>query len=403
MALFRSSELNSQLFIGLLNPGIGVLLAAAFFLLWLNRRDQVYVAVAASSYVTSTLAFLIQDVGPSLPYDLERLPSNICFLLTGCLLVSAVLMRYRLAIPYRTFAAIVALGAGGMYWFLVEQPSLTARIYTVNFLIGAIAVIGAAKLYRVEKQHLVDRLLFWALVVSAANFLLRPITIMSFSGSFDNFDSFQRSLYWTTVQFTQAMISVMFALNLLIAIAIDLIAELKQEANTDKLSGLLNRRGFEMEAAAVLERRGAEDASACLLIADLDHFKGINDTHGHAVGDEVIRLFGRQIAMAAAGKAVAGRIGGEEFAILIPNTSLGAARTFAESLRAGLALYCAGQLPPGLLPTTSIGVCVAERGTSLHVMMHRADEALYVAKREGRNQVQVHAPPADDPALTRRA
>lgn len=403
MALFRSSELNSQLFIGLLNPGIGVLLAAAFFLLWLNRRDQVYVAVAASSYVTSTLAFLIQDVGPSLPYDLERLPSNICFLLTGCLLVSAVLMRYRLAIPYRTFAAIVALGAGGMYWFLVEQPSLTARIYTVNFLIGAIAVIGAAKLYRVEKQHLVDRLLFWALVVSAANFLLRPITIMSFSGSFDNFDSFQRSLYWTTVQFTQAMISVMFALNLLIAIAIDLIAELKQEANTDKLSGLLNRRGFEMEAAAVLERRGAEGASACLLIADLDHFKGINDTHGHAVGDEVIRLFGRQIAMAAAGKAVAGRIGGEEFAILIPNTSLGAARTFAESLRAGLALYCAGQLPPGLLPTTSIGVCVAERGTSLHVMMHRADEALYVAKREGRNQVQVHAPPADDPALTRRA
>ena len=390
--------MNSQLFIALLNPGIGLLLASAFFLLWLNRRDQTYVAIAAASYVLSTLGFLIQDVGPNLPHDLERLPSNICFLLTGCLLVSAVLRRYRLDIPYLAFAAIVLAGAGGMYWFLVEQPNLTARIYLINFLVGAVAVIGAVKLRRIEKQHLVDRLLFWALVVSAANFLLRPITIMWLAGTFDSFDSFQRSLYWTTVLFTQAMISVMFALNLLVAIAIDLIAELRQEANTDKLSGLLNRRGFEVEAAAVLERCRAEGRPASLLIADLDHFKAINDTHGHSVGDEVISLFGRQIALAAAGKAVAGRVGGEEFAVLIPGIETGAAKIFAESLRTGLALYCAGQLPSPLLPTVSIGVCVARPAAELHEMMRHADEALYLAKRQGRNQVQVHAPAANDPA-----
>ena len=390
--------MNSQLFIALLNPGIGLLLASAFFLLWLNRRDQTYVAVAAASYLVSSVSFLIQDVGPSLPYDLERLPSNIGFLLTACLLVSAVLQRYRLRIPYIGFAAVVLAGAGGMYWFLVEQPSLSARIFLINFLVGVVAMTGAVKLYGIEKRHLVDRLLLVVLAVSAANFLVRPGAIMWLAGTFDSFDSFQRSLYWTTVQFTQAMISVSFALILLVATAIDLMAELRQEANTDKLSGLLNRRGFEAEATAALERCRAEGAPACLLIADLDDFKAINDTHGHSVGDQVIDLFGRQIALAAAGRGISGRIGGEEFAILLPGAEAGAARTFAEALRTGIALYCAGKLPSPLLPTVSIGVCMAEPGADLHDMMHRADQALYLAKRKGRNQVQVHAPTSGDPA-----
>lgn len=388
--------MGSQLFIGLLNPGIGVLLAAAFFLLWLNQRSQTYVAIAAVSYVMSSLAFLIQDVGPSLPMDLNRLPANVCFLLAACLLIGAVLRRYGLRIPYLAFAAIVIAGTAGMWWFLVEQPSLTWRIYLINFLLGTVAAIGAVKLRNVEKRHAIDRLLFWVTVISAANFYLRPAIIMLVVGTFDDFGSFQQSLYWTTVQFTQALISIMFALSLMVAIAIDLIGELKREANTDKLSGLLNRRGFEQEGAALLARCREQNLSACLMIADLDHFKQINDNWGHAAGDRVIGLFGQQIAAQASGYMVAGRIGGEEFAVIVPGIGLGAARRFAEALRTGLAERAAGNLPRGLAPTVSVGLCLSTPGAELYDLMRQADEALYRAKALGRDQVQVFTPRAAD-------
>ena len=384
--------MGSQLFIGLLNPGIGILLAAAFFLLWINQRSQTYVAMAAASYVLVAVAFLIQDVAPALSMDLNRLPANICFLLAACLLVGAVLKRYGIAVPYLAFAALLAIGAAGMWWLLIEQPNLTVRIYLINFLLGTIAAIGAVKLHGVEKRHAIDRLLFWVTVLSAANFYLRPTAIMVFVGTFDDFDSFQQSLYWTTVQFTQALISVMFALNLMVAIAMDLIVELKRDANTDKLSGLLNRRGFEQEAAAVLSRCHARGVPACLLIADLDHFKQINDNWGHAVGDRVISLFGQQIAAQMDENMVAGRIGGEEFAVIVSGVGLGGARQFAESLRSGLSGQTAVKLPRGLAPTVSIGLCLSFPGTDLYGLMRQADEALYNAKGLGRDQVQVFMP-----------
>src|SRR3546814_1115634 len=88
-------------------------------------------------------------------------------------------------------------------------------------------------------------LLFWVAALMAANLIVRPIVILSLVGGFDNYDGFQQSIYWTTVQFSQAMVSVLAAISLMVAIAVDLIAELRQQAESDPLSGLLNRRGFE--------------------------------------------------------------------------------------------------------------------------------------------------------------
>jgi hypothetical protein len=89
---------NGQFFISLLNPGIGLLFAAAFFLLWLNRHER-YVAYAAGAYTTSALAFLIQDLGPVLPMELQRLPANMGFLATGVLFAAAIIKRYDLPYP----------------------------------------------------------------------------------------------------------------------------------------------------------------------------------------------------------------------------------------------------------------------------------------------------------------
>ena len=381
--------MGGQIFISLLNPGIGLLLAAAFLLLWLNRRDQTYVAIAAASYALTTAGFVIQDIGPALPHQFHHVLSNLCFILAGCTLAAAVLTRYRIPVPYRPMVLIAVAAMAGHVWFLSVAPSLAGRIYAISFSLGMIALMTVVKLYSVPKPHLIDRLLICTAAVAAANFIIRPLLIAWLVGGYHSDEGFQQSVYWTTVQFTQAMISIAVALNLMVAVAIGLINELRHEANTDKLSGLLNRRGFEEEASAALRRQVARGWPVALLIADIDNFKSINDTYGHAVGDRVIAMLGELVARMSGADTVAGRIGGEEFAILMAGAELGAARGYAERLRAELPVYGSGRLPSGLTPTISVGVHVDHALTSLYDLLSRADIALYDAKRSGRDRTTV--------------
>ena len=395
--------MSSQIFIMLLNPGIGALLAAAFLLLWLYQRDKTYILLASAGYAINALSFFVQDVVfqyvlQPLPGNIDRLGTNLGFLLSGWFLCAAVLGRVGLRPSYRFLSVITLASLGGLAWFLLVEPSLAGRILSINAALGGMTSMLVVLLARAPRPDLIDRLLFWMAALSAANYILRPALILLLAGSFGNGADFQHSLYWTTVQFTQPLISIALALNLMVAIAIDLIGELRHEARTDKLSGLLNRGGFEAAANALLARKGADaNLPVCLIIADLDHFKQINDTFGHSIGDAVIGLFGRHIAAMASDTMVAGRIGGEEFAVLLPGHEVNAARLFAESLRACPWAYWSGMLPADLSPSVSIGVSAGLPGTDLHTLMNHADQALYDAKRAGRNQVSLFGskrPPA---------
>lgn len=383
--------MSGQFFISLLNPGIGILLAAAFFVLWSNRRGETYVLVAATSYLINALGFLVRDTVPSLPHEAQLIPANVLFISSGCLLSAAILLRYKIAPPYTSLIAVSIVAMAGQIWFLLAEPNIAARIYFVSFGLGAIASILAFKLWPIKKVHLIDRLLFWIACLSAVNFILRPVVILQFVEMRDGAD-FQQSLYWTTVQFTQAMISITIAFSLMVAVAVDLLEELRREAKIDKLSGLLNRKGFEVEAADLLARHAYNATPACLLLADLDYFKQVNDTYGHAAGDAVISIFGAAIKSAGAETMVAGRIGGEEFAMLILGVELSEARSIAESIRIALSEAAIGSLPPGLTPTVSIGLHVAPARVGLSELLRNADLSLYQAKRAGRNRVEVSAP-----------
>jgi len=382
---------NGQIFISLLNPGIGLLFAIAFFLLWLNHRER-YVAYAAWAYVATAAAFLIQDLSPVLPMELQRLPANFGFLATGALFAAAILTRYALPVPWRAMAVTIAISMAVFTWFLLVQPSIAARIYSVSIGAGVIALMIVRALWPLERPYFIDKVLFWVATLSALNLILRPIVILSLGGGFDNYVGFQQSVYWTTVQFSQAMVSIVAAISLMVAVAIDMIGALQRQADDDDLSGLLNRRGFEAAAGKALRRCADEGRPAALLIADLDKFKQVNDTHGHAVGDAIIAAFGAHVRAAGEDGLIAGRIGGEEFALLLPGAGIEAARQLAEAVRTGLAPACAGRIPPALTPTTSIGLAVNIPGAGLSQLMRQADEALYVAKRAGRNCVRTFAP-----------
>ncbi|MBL8652471.1 MAG: GGDEF domain-containing protein [Sphingopyxis sp.] len=384
--------MSGQFFIALLNPGMGLLLGAAFLLLWLHRRDQRYILLAALSYAAMAAGFLILDFAPILPFELQRLPANIGFLAAAYLLVAAAIDRYRLPVPWRGMAAVCGVALAFFLWFLLVQPSITHRVLSISIALGLLALRLPLALRGMPRAHLVDDILFWVGVLSAVNFIVRPLLIIGLTGGFSSYAGFQQSIYWTTVQFSQAMISILFALCLMVAAAIDLMAELRQQAESDTLSGLLNRRGFEGAAGTAVRAAADEDRPAALLIADLDHFKAVNDTHGHAAGDAIIAAFGAHARAHGPAGMIAGRIGGEEFALLLPGAGLDAARQLAEAIRTGFAAAAAGAIPASLVPTVSIGLAASLPGAGLSQLMRDADQALYAAKREGRDRVRAFTP-----------
>jgi diguanylate cyclase (GGDEF)-like protein len=164
------------------------------------------------------------------------------------------------------------------------------------------------------------------------------------------------------------------------------MAETQLQASTDTLTGLLNRRSFSEKVAAVPHNLHP----VAVAMADLDHFKNLNDTYGHETGDRALRLFARVLRDSLRGHDLISRYGGEEFAIAFPDcSSVDATRalnTVATQLDAAITV---GGLPKF---TSSFGITEIEPGEELAAALRRADDALLVAKRSGRNQIVLHDP-----------
>jgi diguanylate cyclase (GGDEF)-like protein len=158
---------------------------------------------------------------------------------------------------------------------------------------------------------------------------------------------------------------------------------LRVMAETDELTGALNRGGFLKRCAREL----GKGEVAAVLIADLDHFKLINDTYGHAAGDRVLTAFVGQMRAALGDDALIGRLGGEEFAVLLPGCDGSSAAAVAERLRLAMAARPVAWDETVIAATVSIGVAGHRRGETFEMALRHADEALYRAKKTGRNRI----------------
>jgi len=165
-------------------------------------------------------------------------------------------------------------------------------------------------------------------------------------------------------------------------------------ARRDGLTGIYNRQHFVNEAELQLHYCRKSSREACLVLIDLDHFKVINDTHGHAVGDRVLRRAVEACKAHLRSTDIFGRLGGEEFGILLPECSLDQAIARAEQIRVAIATAAAGEDAPGVPISASFGVSSSvHSGYELRDLLMHADEALYRAKREGRNRVSANDSP----------
>ncbi|AZO74730.1 MULTISPECIES: GGDEF domain-containing protein [unclassified Mesorhizobium] len=162
---------------------------------------------------------------------------------------------------------------------------------------------------------------------------------------------------------------------------------LEQAALTDGLTGMQNRRYFDDALREYLDEFGRIDKPVGLMILDLDHFKQVNDTHGHDVGDEVLRAVAQCVRGMTRYHDVVARLGGEEFAVVTPNMDAELLARFAERIRKAIANMSILSGNVRLKVTTSVGLAVWDRKESAEDFYRRADRQLYEAKKQGRNRV----------------
>jgi len=307
------------------------------------------------------------------------------FLLALSFALIGVASHYRIAPPRKAMAAIWALTIASVpVIFSLPYDSMPRRIfYQLPYF--AMQSLIAITILRSGRRQALDLLLAGLQVVAALIYLAKPL-IAAAVGTASAPQGYIATTYAAISQSGSVVVLMAIALVMLLVMMRDTTAEMVARSETDPLSSVLNRRGFEQHAGLAL-LPGAKPA--VLIAADLDEFKKINDSFGHAAGDGVIAHFAAMLVDSAPADAIVGRIGGEEFAVLLPDALLSDGRIYAEAVRT---TFAAAQLPVlGVDRGFTASFGVAQRGIddSLFDLLRRADAALYRAKAGGRNQVRV--------------
>jgi diguanylate cyclase len=170
------------------------------------------------------------------------------------------------------------------------------------------------------------------------------------------------------------------------------LGEAREQAETDALTAIANRKRFDQTIRKAIADSVERGEALTLLMVDIDHFKRFNDTHGHQVGDQVLRLVAKTLTDCVRAGDLPARYGGEEFAVVLPKTGIQVARPIAERIRTTLAARKiirrnTGEGLGGI--TISIGAALYHPGETPAALVARADSALYAAKRQGRNRLVV--------------
>jgi diguanylate cyclase (GGDEF)-like protein len=252
--------------------------------------------------------------------------------------------------------------------------------FALVILAGAIVVLSA------RRRTMIDRFLGAVLLVTGLHFFVKA-WLAVVVGAGHTAKDYVHTNYALISQSATAVLVVAVGLTLLAALILEIMAHERSESEIDTLSGLANRRGFDRKVQALLAE--ASDGRHVVMLCDLDHFKRVNDTFGHHVGDLVIQGFGKLLRDQVPRGGVAGRVGGEEFAVFLSNAHTEAAVQFAQTLRS--AIMTMPNLPRDLRPTVSVGISSLTTPDGLAEAYRQADVALYSAKNAGRNRVKIAA------------
>ena len=266
------------------------------------------------------------------------------------------------------------------------DPSNAAMRLTVGAAIVAVyAALTATELWSERRKSLHRRWPAFLVPVLHGFVLMLPIVLGDLLMPAD--EKFGSSIWVMVFSIELVLYAVGTVFVIFMLVSERTVTAHKNAASVDPLTGMFNRRGFAEACARVIEREAKAGRPLCVMILDIDHFKSINDRFGHPAGDEVLKLFATIVVNNLRLSDLSGRIGGEEFAALLPcplDEGVIAAERVREAFEASGIVCEEGKVDT----TVSIGVAGGPAGTELEVLLAAADTALYQAKRGGRNRVE---------------
>ena len=300
-------------------------------------------------------------------------------------------LERRFAVPVLLFSLVAAQIAlyvrGGA--FRIFADAVDTRSLIASGIITAYTWLTAYEFWRGRSEQLVSRWpAIFMLFAHGSLFLLRTplVAVLPWSPTNNMFGS-----VWLTVLSFEALLFTISIAFILLAMAKER-TELRHRtaAMVDPLTGIANRRAFLHEAALLAKRHASNPRPTAVLLIDLDHFKSINDRFGHALGDSVLEIFSNAARKSVRSTDLIGRLGGEEFASVLFDTSRDKAVAVAERMRETFAQLAQDVNGRPVCATVSIGIVHCE-GAVLDIpeLLAQADHALYSAKERGRNRIEV--------------
>jgi len=379
--------LDSSYILSTINPVVGLLFALTFFLIWRQQPDRIHILHWAAAFSLGSLGFSFEFLNYFDP--MFRLSDGVNIFVPICVLLIArgVCLRYTGNAPTRLLILILGVTYLTASWINFVHQNAFGRGLTISIGIVALLSVATRAMLNYRARDRIDLGILLTLLAASILLLGRPVLSLLIEGAPQK-GVIESTSFWAVSLKVAGLYSLLvFAILFMLRIAADLFAELNQQSVTDLLSGLLNRRGF-FAAAETLALEANPSLPISVLLLDIDHFKHVNDTYGHQTGDKVIRTLADLMLSSAPETAVVGRLGGEEFAIFLPNTGSMAAVAFAEALRTFIRLQDHAGIPATHSVTVSIGVAEGT-GEDLELLLHLADIGLYKAKDSGRDQVQM--------------
>lgn len=394
--------MGGAVFILAINMSVAGLLAAAFFVVGLYDRSHSASRWLASAYLCGVAYYAVEAAIPF--FDDATVPVVVgfaVFLLATVLFNAGIARKYGVPCPWRLMAVLFVLSVTAVAAVQELPRQAFPRMMAYQAPFALMQIVAVAMILSQRTRRGIDIAFAGLLAASALHFILKPFLAQAVGGWGADPQAYLHSNYALFSQTAGAVFSIAVALTMLVILVRDTYIEMAARSETDALSGLLNRRGFERRADAAMMAAADQRLPVSLVIADIDNFKSVNDTYGHAAGDNAIAAFAAFLRTVASDHHVAGRIGGEEFAIVLPGTNLMAARLFAEGARSALAAMPVEGLPESRRVTASFGVAELLPGENASSLMRRADAALYEAKDSGRDCVRIsgNTPSAKDREL----
>lgn len=380
------------------NIAVAALFATSFAIIAFANPTHRSAYGFSLSYAIGMVTPLSELVLPLSPWPEPFMISSYFCFMAALLAMSAALSRfYGKPAPWKVIAGILS-GAVVMRWMLWggERNTMPYEfLFQLPFV--AASMMPAWVLFRQSRRVPLEIAAGIMFGIVALHFLAKPFLAVAF-GSGRTASEYIGSTYALMSQASTGVLLTAAGLMILLIALQSIVRESQTASETDPLSGLANRRGFDLRAGHALDKAKDTKLPLSVSLFDIDHFKAINDSYGHAVGDAVIKGFADLLRRAAPHATVIGRVGGEEFALLFEHTNQEGARLNAEAIR----LAAAEAKEPGLPSfTVSGGVTSIRPGETLGEAMRRADMALYSAKRLGRDRI-CGADSVDEPQYPQR-